>query len=87
MTIYFASIKLQEQIHTGCLGFTSWIYEYVAAATESDVAGVVETWCQRLGLKLDRVTSVSVADIQDPAQYCFPEQIIQSDGTSSHRTI
>ena len=85
--IYFATIKLAEQIHAGCLGFTTMIFAFVEAASETDIPQIIETWCHNKNLKFSRVISVSVSHPQDPGKYVFPEQIIQRDGTSSHRTI
>lgn len=85
--IFFATIKLAKEIHAGCLGFTSTIYEFVEAAAEADIPRIVETWCRNKGLQFERVRSVSVSHLQDPGKYTFPEQIIQRDGTSSHRTV
>ncbi|MCL4682386.1 MAG: hypothetical protein KJZ92_14090 [Rhodocyclaceae bacterium] len=85
--IYFATIQLAEQIHAGCLGFTSMIFEYVEAKDPAAVPRIVETWCRRKGLKFDRVRSISVAHHQSREKYTFPEQIIRRDSTSSHRTV
>lgn len=85
--IFFATIKLAEEIHAGCLGFTTMIFEFVEAETQADVPGIVETWCRNKGLKFSRVPSVSNAREQDFGKYTFPDQIIRRDGTSSHWTV
>lgn len=85
--IFFATIKLAEQVHAGCLGFTSILYEFVEAEAIADVPQIAETWCRNKNLKFSRVLSVSVSHQQDIGKYVNPEQIIQRDGKSSHRTV
>lgn len=81
--IFFATVHLGEQVHAGPLRFTTTIYEFVWADNQEKVPSLVESWCQRKGIKFDRVRTISAAHQQDPLRYVWPEQIIGYDGRAA----
>ncbi len=73
--LYFASIKLDQEVHAQGLGLTRLVFQFAYADSAAKASSLFSKWASSKGVSIEKI-DVSEAVKQELSAYTFPHQII-----------